>query len=69
MKNLRIYRLELGLSQIELALSTGIPRYRIQLAERGVIELSEIEVSIISRMTNRLLEQKEVTHGNEQHQI
>ena len=35
-KDLRSRRIELGLSQWELALAAEVPRYAIQLAEQGI---------------------------------
>ena len=36
MSKLKLLRIEAGLSQIELSLATGVPRYVIQLAEAGL---------------------------------
>ena len=43
MQNLRFQRIELGLSQFELSAAAQVPRYKIQLAERGITCLSQAE--------------------------
>lgn len=48
MSKLRFYRLELGLSQIELSEATGIARWVIQLMEVGVRCPNECEVQAIT---------------------
>ena len=49
MKNLRFLRQEMSLSQIELSLATGVPRYKIQLFEQGSRDLSpEEKASVLS---------------------
>ncbi len=45
--NIKFWRLERGLSQIELSKAAGVPRYRIQLAEQGLLSLEPEEVEIL----------------------
>lgn len=49
MNKIKLWRLERGLSQVELALSSGIPRYRIQLSENGLLMLSNDELLALGR--------------------
>ena len=45
MTKLKMWRLEHGLSQVELSAAAGVPRYVIQLAERGVRSLEPDEMN------------------------
>jgi transcriptional regulator with XRE-family HTH domain len=49
MNRLRFWRQERGLSQIELSRATGIPRYRLQLAENGLGNLQPEEIEVIAK--------------------
>ena len=42
-KQLKFWRTERGLSQQELALASGVPRFRLSLIEQGLSALSELE--------------------------
>lgn len=48
-QNFRFYRHEIGLSQIELAEAARVPRYKIQLSERGIASLTHDEGRRIAR--------------------
>lgn len=45
---LKFWRLERQVSQIELAIAAGVPRYRIQFVEQGVSQLSIDEAQRIA---------------------
>lgn len=46
------WRLELGISQHELSFKTKISRHRIQLAEQGLIDLTEEEHIKVEKYLN-----------------
>lgn len=48
MNKLRFWRLERGLSQIELSAASGVPRWAIQLSEQGLRPLSEQEREVLA---------------------
>jgi hypothetical protein len=47
MTDLKRMRLLCGLRQIDVWANTGVPLYRISLAERGAVQLSESEEKLI----------------------
>ena len=42
--SVKFWRLERGLSQLELAQAVGLPRYKIQLHEQGLTALAQSEL-------------------------
>ena len=52
MNRVRFWRLERGLSQMDLSHATQIPRYRIQLCEQGYIALECTELERIAEVLN-----------------
>jgi hypothetical protein len=51
--NLKSQRQEIGISQIELSMAARVPKYKIQLAEKGIPCLSLIEASqIVAKLGN-----------------
>ena len=54
MKNLKFWRQESGLTQIDLAIASGVPRVRIQLFEAGSNRLSEEDIKKICNTLKKL---------------
>ncbi len=52
MNNLRYWRQEFELSQIELGIAAEIPRYKIQMYENGLAALSPQELERIAGVLN-----------------
>ena len=48
MNRLKFWRRERGLSQLELAAGSNVPRYAIQLCEQGVGELSPVHLDALA---------------------
>ena len=50
MKSLKFLRRELGLSQMDLAMVSGVPRARIQLSEQGILPLKDSDLIKIAKV-------------------
>jgi len=48
--NIKYWRQELLLSQFDLAMMTGIPRWRIQLLEQGYSKPTEAETELLQEL-------------------
>jgi DNA-binding XRE family transcriptional regulator len=48
MSKFKRFRIEMGLTQVELSLAAKIPRYKIQIAEQGVACFSADELAAIN---------------------
>ena len=56
MNKIKFYREELNFNQYELSMATGVvPRWRIQLAERGYIHLKQEEMEAICAVFGKTL--------------
>lgn len=49
-KSLKFWRTERQISQIALAVETGVPRHRIQLAEQMLLNLKDQEIESIANV-------------------
>lgn len=57
-KQLKLHRIEAGLSQIELAFATDVSRWVISLAEQGLRELTPNEIERIETILGPITKKK-----------
>ncbi len=67
-RSLKFWRIERQISQIALAIETGIPRHRIQLAEQTLLTLREHEIEKIASIlgvSKKLIQNVEAKNGDQ----